>query len=204
MLSDFQAIFCLGYQRVKEKLNDTAPTSSDFGGDTHAWQQFELILFGTFVVVQFNLSFVNEAFLVVLNSIGANIFNCPLQVAVTLEWIGSDFDDHALARFNKADVLIVQRRINIERHFFWYNLRQLLHGIHLAANCFHRQRQYRTIDGRSDDSLRQSLFGFDQIIFQFNNSFFRRDDLVIKSAVGFGSLGLRLILHLSERRLRLQ
>jgi len=48
------------------------------------------------------------------------------------------------------------------------------------------------------------LFGFDQIIFQFNNSLFRRDDLIIKSTVGFGSLGLRLILRLSERRLRLQ
>ena len=107
VLSDFQTIFCLGYQRVEEELNDAALAGSDFGGDTHAWQQFELILLGAFIVIQFNFSSINETFLVVLNSIGANIFNRPLQVAVTLEWIGSDFDDYALARFDKADILVV-------------------------------------------------------------------------------------------------
>ena len=137
VLSDFQTIFCLGYQRVEEELNDAALAGGDFGRDAHAWQQFELILFGTFVVVQFNLSFVNEAFLVILNSIGANIFNRPLQVAVTLEWISSDFDDHALAGLDESNILIVKRRIDIERHFFWYDLRQLLPGIDHAANRFH-------------------------------------------------------------------
>ena len=107
VLSDFQTIFCLGYQRVEEELNDAALAGGDFGRDAHAWQQFELILLGAFVVIQFNLSFINEAFLVVLNSIRTNIFNRPLQVAVTLEWIGSDFDDYALARFDKADILVV-------------------------------------------------------------------------------------------------
>ena len=80
------------HQRVEKELNDATLASGDFGGDAHAWQQFELILLGAFLVIQFNFSFINETFLVVLNSIGANIFNRPLQVSVTLEWIGSDFE----------------------------------------------------------------------------------------------------------------
>ena len=105
--SHLQTLVRLGHQRVEEEFNDAALAGGDFGGDAHAWQQFELILLGAFVVIQFNFSFINEPFLVVLNSIGANIFNRSLQVTVTLEWIGSDFDDHALARLNKADILII-------------------------------------------------------------------------------------------------
>ena len=101
-----QTLIRLGHQRVEEELNDTALAGGDFGRDVHTWQQFELILFGTFVVIQFNFSFVNETFLIILNGVGTNIFNRPLQVAITLEWISSDFNDHALARLNKADILI--------------------------------------------------------------------------------------------------
>ena len=107
ILPHLQTLIRLGHQRVEEEFNDAALAGGDFGGDAHAWQQFELILFGAFVVVQFNFSFINETFLIILNSIGANIFNCSLQVTITLEWISSDFDDHALARLNKADILII-------------------------------------------------------------------------------------------------
>lgn len=37
VLSDFQTIFCLGYQRVEEELNNTALAGSNFCGDAHTW-----------------------------------------------------------------------------------------------------------------------------------------------------------------------
>ena len=49
-----QTLIRLGHQRVEEELNDTALASSNFCGDAHAWQQFELILFGAFIVIQFD------------------------------------------------------------------------------------------------------------------------------------------------------
>ena len=79
-----QTLICLGHQRIEEEFNDAALAGSNFGGDAHAWQQFELVLPGAFIVIQFNFSFINEAFLIILNGVGTNIFNCPLQVAVTL------------------------------------------------------------------------------------------------------------------------
>ena len=107
ILPHLQALIRLGHQRVEEEFNDAALAGGDFGGDAHAWQQFELVLLGAFIVIQFNFSFINEPFLIVLNSIRTNIFNYPLQVSVTLEWIRGDFNDRALARFDKTNILVI-------------------------------------------------------------------------------------------------
>ena len=49
--SDLQTLIRLSHQRVEEELNNTALAGSNFGGDAHTWQQFELVLLGAFIII---------------------------------------------------------------------------------------------------------------------------------------------------------
>ena len=50
ILPHLQTLISLSHQRVEKEFNDAALAGSNFGGDAHAWQQFELVLLGAFLV----------------------------------------------------------------------------------------------------------------------------------------------------------